>query len=699
MLKHKKALEIYNENVFDHVNSYDDLIEKIVEYGKENVSEYNDRVGMAFEVYTEYFFNRYVSDNNPFLNIKEIFDTSSNPYTKGYDFTYHTSDNQIGAIQSKFRKSDDAKLSYDEINSFRVQCEDELEIKDPNRAILFTNLYHDGSELHDVFHYTISEKTKNKMRVFSRKEQTDFIDRDPNFWNDFRKELQLTYDDKLTVVDIPELWDHQKRMLSGIDRVINSKDNRGRIICATGGGKTVVFVNSIIKRFEENFKIQIIVAPTIDLVIQHHTVCENYGMFTKTNINPIHIRTGEDARDRHEYEYTQTTDVEGLKFDKEKNLIFVTYASVKKLLKHFSVNNIFADVIYWDEYHRLVSQTEKMFDFIDTLPAKNNIFLSASIKDGRIVSGNDEDLFGKIYAEVSYKELRSKCIVVPKIRIKLMEFSEHARLEKPKSVIETLRKNNPGKDDGFEYRKLVVECVGTTVSYLDQKRIKKNVNMLTFSNRVSFCKIMNDLEPLKELTGAEIRTIHSGVRGSERKRILSEVKKSNNSLLLQHSVLREGIDVNNFSSAFFAREMLPITVQQAIGRIARSNPEDRKNFENGSLSLDNPNNWEKYYADVYILTDGHDTKETFFEFVKDLIYKLEEIGLKEGDYEFAEIPELCKGKGEDSNSWMSDLIKDVSMISEEEIIAQVEKVKLEIDEEIWGLQFNKYKKEFEFFID
>jgi hypothetical protein len=48
---------------------------------------------------------------------------------------------------------------------------------------------------------------------------------------------------------------------------------------ATGGGKTLVEYNILRNGFNEGFKIQVIVAPTIALLSQHHVSFENWSMF------------------------------------------------------------------------------------------------------------------------------------------------------------------------------------------------------------------------------------------------------------------------------------------------------------------------------------------------------------------------------------------------------------------------------------
>jgi hypothetical protein len=174
------------DGVFDNVNSYNELNETIKKYGKEQSKlqeteelkkgVYNDTTGDLFEIYTQFFGNRY--GETPLLNIKNVIDTSDEPFTAGYDFTFTSLFDKPGQIQSKWRSNPIKQFKLKDLatnDSIAAACDIEK-----NDNILFTNL--DDTE--NLFHFSYTYARK-KRRVIGRNAQEEFILRDPKFWNDF----------------------------------------------------------------------------------------------------------------------------------------------------------------------------------------------------------------------------------------------------------------------------------------------------------------------------------------------------------------------------------------------------------------------------------------------------------------------------------------------------------------------------------
>jgi len=86
-ISHQSRFDIHDSQVFYNVNSYEEMNVAILQHGLQRgdkgSDEYNTFVGMAFEVFNEYFCSRYSSD--PLLGIKNITDTSDDPYNDGFD--------------------------------------------------------------------------------------------------------------------------------------------------------------------------------------------------------------------------------------------------------------------------------------------------------------------------------------------------------------------------------------------------------------------------------------------------------------------------------------------------------------------------------------------------------------------------------------------------------------------------------------
>lgn len=91
-LSHLQTKTVAESGVFNGLTSFDQMIKAIAKFGKSigkpGEEAYNDFVGAAYEVYTEFFFRRYGTEANPMLGVKHIGDTSRNKFQAGYDFTY-----------------------------------------------------------------------------------------------------------------------------------------------------------------------------------------------------------------------------------------------------------------------------------------------------------------------------------------------------------------------------------------------------------------------------------------------------------------------------------------------------------------------------------------------------------------------------------------------------------------------------------
>jgi len=695
-LSHLAAFNIANRKIFKDVTNYDEFNDAIIGFGtaqgKSGSDEYNDALGAAFEVYTEFFFKRYGTSANPLLGVRCIEDTSRNKFQVGFDFTYEDFSSQPAYLQSKFRSNNQYRFTRKDLGSF-ISIADEMEIP-ASRRILFTNINEPSRDRGGLFHSSYSGGLR-QMRVIARNVQEQFIDRDPDFWNDLYESVKLSLTSAIEVQEVFESREHQVRMEAAQDRVFNLELTRGKIIAATGAGKTLVIFKGVRKGFLElGFNLQVVVAPTIDLLRQHHDYFEKFGLFHKDKISVIHFRTGEESKTDNHFDYQQTTKVSDLILD-GKQLVFVTYASEENLFTGLKSLGIDADCVYWDEFHHTVKQKTEYKEHLETLPSKRNLFFSASERRGRVVSSFDELVYGPTLINVTYKELRSKGILVPRLIIKPIVINlNHPTIQ---GIERNLKK--AAKEKKFDLMDGVLEAAGTIVARQNMIGTVGKCNMVTFSKAVPICKEITTNGEIRDYFGDDLHTVHAGVPSKDRKKIYGQITQSSDSVLCQYSIVKEGIDINPFNSLVMSRSLDIIGVQQGIGRIARANPEDTKNFQAGLISLDDPTGWNKYEAVVYFIITTEDM-EQFKDSVKDIVYKLQYAGFEEEDYDFAEILEERTGVSEINEDWIAprhnplvyDIIQGVSIkdvIAQTHIDIEVETIleesalrKLKIKEEI-----------------
>ena len=135
-ITHLSVFQISKDGVFDNVNSYRELNESIKLYGESQPEEYNNLVGNAFEIFTQFFCLKY--GDTPLIGIKNIQDTSDDPFTTGYDFTFIDIKDKNGQIQSKWRSNPKHQFTLGELATNSAIAAD-MNIEGDNN-ILFTNL-------------------------------------------------------------------------------------------------------------------------------------------------------------------------------------------------------------------------------------------------------------------------------------------------------------------------------------------------------------------------------------------------------------------------------------------------------------------------------------------------------------------------------------------------------------------------------
>lgn len=666
MLKHIQAYHVANSGLFDKPKSYDDLNKAIVAYGETGAQGTQDeRLGAAFEVFSEFFLTQFGTDAH--VGVNELKDTSSNKFEVGADFLFKDNGGLDGIVQCKFRSDPTYKFKQGELSS-AILAAYRSEILKPKNLILFTNV-----ETKDPFHFSYTDSLK-EWRVFNRPTQESFIRRNPSFWTDFCAEMHISK--LLPVCSVaPTMRKHQQDMFDECEKILDSsEEHRGKPIGACGAGKTLVQYNIIRRSFKHRgHKIQIIVAPTIALLQQHEETYSEYGLFLNDGIRRINWRTGDDYKAESITESVTTTSPSDLKgalesWKSDQVLILSTYASIENLLTSLKNLGFAPDVTVYDEFHNLVSQAQSRYDWLLALPGKN-LFFSASEKYGNIVSSANEALFGRKLIDVDYQTLRNVGILVPKINIKVIRESDIATA----SVrLAPAMKQNAARN-GFDLKVAYEEAAVNIIAMNDLVKSGDYSNILVFSQSIPVCIFLagNKLFEAELPKDTLVVSVSAATPQLVRKQTFDKIKASNQSMCLQHSVVKEGIDITAFNAIVIHRGMNAIALQQGLGRAIRANPIDTKKLESGEISLDSPDGWLKYSATVYLAVD--DDNKAYLE---DLLEKLSAAGLTVGDIQLQDITEERCGVSPEDTSWMSP-IEDNPEFTRETLQEQMERYEIE----------------------
>ena len=462
---------------------------------------------------------------------------------------------------------------------------------------------------------------------------------------------------------------------------------RGKVIIGCGGGKTNIEHYLIENAFKEGAKLQIIVAPTIALLQQLQEKFTKYGLFALHGVKCINFRTGEDLVAEIGTETVQTTSPDKLKetleqWKSDKILIFCTYDSIKNLLTALNSLGVVPGVTYWDEFHHLISpQTTEQLNFIKNFKGKN-LFFSASEKRGKIISSFDEELFGKTLINVTYQELCQLGIVVSKIIVKLISYDQLQSL-----LSRTMK--NFAKLDGVDLQLAHEEAAAMIIAMNDYKKIGIP-NMLAFSGSVAVCNFLaaNQVFANELPDNTLINAVSAGTSSQDRQEIFDLIRNADErcSILLQHSIVKEGIDLTPFNSLIVQRDMNTITFQQALGRVTRAHPDDTKNLADGEISLDSPAGWIKPSATIYFVVDKVDEA-----YLNNLLVKLTEAGLGVDDWQFQDTAEPRNGVPPEDTSWMNKPEGSVEF-TKETLAEAIERLRMEhVEREAKNAQLERCK--------
>lgn len=697
-ITHLSIYQISSDGVFDNVNSYEDMNKAIKSYGEQVPDDYNNRVGMSFEIFTQFFCLKY--GDHPLLGIRNILDTSDDPFTEGYDFTYTDFKDSPGQIQSKWRSNPSYQFTIGDLATNGEMARN-LEIEKSNN-ILFINF--DDSD--DLFHYRYTT-ARNARRVFDRTSQEKSILRDPKFWNDFRNCIKDSAKNEFANPFKPR--DIQEWVLKGVksgsinyegtETVLNGKYDKGRVEVSTGGGKTLCQFYNIDKSFKDYGKnVAVMILPTRSLINQTFKEFYKWKMFgyedngktIDTGVSCLIIMSGGRPRYNNQVvnvlqELNPEKCVQFIEDEISKGRKVVIFTTMKShtlkyedIINSLTKKNIRVGLEIVDEYHNVISNSSDRKTQLEIAEYLKNskdrcdgtIFYSASNKDGQILSSFNEDLFGHLLCKVNRNDLKIRGYVSPKLIFKIVK-------------VKPISNSSETKRDSIRIKLDIdsaqVEEVGVISAYNDLKKYYENPNIITFSDHVEGARYISSNENMSiYLPGVTNHFMAAETSNSNRDLIIEKIKNSGGNILHQHSVAKEGINLPNLHGSVFGRDMSIIGSQQGIGRSDRVLYVDTINFQKGIIKLDDPTGWNKYYNIIYLIVDDD---ETFANRLKMIIRYLLDSGIPENEWDISVVDDDGKNKVEPKNSDFSPSIETTVKFDSVKFKKMIDRVKIEILEE------------------
>ena len=348
-----------------------------------------------------------------------------------------------------------------------------------------------------------------------------------------------------------QLRPHQEQAVKAMLR-----NTKGQIIVPTGGGKTMCMIDDAMNEFSRSYMGQtiVVVAPRILLANQ---LSSEFLEFID-NAEVLHVHSGE----THHYSTTQASRISvwSAKNCAFNQIIFTTYHSLHRVQE----SGIHVDTIYFDESHNAVQK-----NFIEAVEyfsiyAERSYFFTATPKHSLTpfkVGMNDTDIFGNVICQVPAPKLvKQGYILPPKVEVYKTRI-----LDKDELVADRDNEQMIDAIDNLDKDKVLI-CAKSTkqiVALVSQTDFVKQLAVRGYSYMFITSKTGAVIDGEKVDRETFFDTLNEWGRNDKK------------FVVLHHSILSEGINVNGLEAVLFMRSMDYIGISQTIGRVIRKGNADK----------------------------------------------------------------------------------------------------------------------------
>ena len=377
---------------------------------------------------------------------------------------------------------------------------------------------------------------------------------------------------------------HQEKATNeAYNHFIKNKEPRGKLIFPCGAGKSLTGFWMMEKLDAMSTVIAVpslsLIKQTLDVYLKEIVargikvnwlcICSDEGIGSNTEIKFKTEDIGVPCKTDSEYIKNW------LKENKDtRNIIFTTYQSSRLIADISKELNHTFDLGILDEAHKTVGSSDKLFShllFEENISIKSRIFMTATERFYRgskddIVSMDDTDVYGDIFAQMSFKEA---------IDLKLLTDYKIITIDIKKSEISEFI-----KDNGLVELNNVWKKETEARSLASMLALRKAMNQFPIKNAVSFHSSIEKAKRNKELhthitanygyDPIDTYTVSGKDKTSKRNDIIQEFASSEKALITNARCLTEGVDVPNIDCIVFADpKKSKVDIVQALGRALR----------------------------------------------------------------------------------------------------------------------------------
>ena len=351
-----------------------------------------------------------------------------------------------------------------------------------------------------------------------------------------------------------QLRPHQEQALQSM-----LDNDKGQVIVPTGGGKTMCMIMDTVRQLKM-YGTVVVVAPRILLAEQLYKEFMEIVNENLYDVHAMHVHSG-----KIKGVFSSTNPLEIQSFVEStlggRRIIFTTYHSLHRIEE----SGINVDTIYFDEAHNSV---QKNF-FPATEYFSNNAhrcyFFTATPKHTRTVykaGMNNTDVYGRVICQIPAPTLvRAGYILPPKV-----EVYKSRILKKDELVADRDCEQMIGAIDNIRKDKVLI-CAKSTKQIVGLISRTKFVDELAWRG-YSWMMITSKTGAIidgEKVSREEFFDVLNAWGKDATKRFV----------VLHHSILSEGINVNGLEAVLFMRNMDYIGISQTIGRVIRKGAEDK----------------------------------------------------------------------------------------------------------------------------
>jgi superfamily II DNA or RNA helicase len=334
-------------------------------------------------------------------------------------------------------------------------------------------------------------------------------------------------------------------------------NDKGQIIVPTGGGKTICMIMDAVKQLETYGTI-VVVAPRILLAEQlshefMEIIDEKYN-----DVEVMHVHSG-----KVKGVFSSTNPFQIQQFVESnlggRRIIFTTYHSLHRVEE----SGINVDTIYFDEAHNSVQRN--FFPATDyfSIHAQRCYFFTATPKHSRSVKPgmNWTEVYGGVICQIPAPKLvKQGYILPPKVKVYRSRI-----LKKDELVADRDNEQMIGAIDNLDKDKVLI-CAKSTrqiVSLISQTDFVHQLAIRGYSYMFITAKTGAMIDGEKVDRETFFNTLNEWGRNGKK------------FVVLHHSILSEGINVNGLEAVLFMRSMDYIGISQTIGRVIRKGNADK----------------------------------------------------------------------------------------------------------------------------